>query len=81
MIISFGEVERMTAKKIISIGLAYAGITQAELSKRLNMSPQLLNQRIATGKFTLEEWRRIAAALGADFLIGFQFPDGKQVTL
>ena len=81
MIISFWEVERMTAKKIISIGLAYAGITQAELSKRLNMSPQLFNQRIATGKFTLEEWKRIAAALGADLLIGFQFPDGKIVTL
>ena len=81
MIISLLEGERMTAKKIISIGLAYAGITQAELSTRLNMSPQLLNQRIATGKFTLDEWQRIAAALGAALLIGFQFPDGKQVTL
>ena len=71
----------MECRQFIKIATATAGITQAELSKRLNMSPQLFNQRIATGKFTLEEWQRIAAALGADFLIGFQFPDGKSVTL
>lgn len=71
----------MTAKKIISIGLAYAGITQAELAARIGWSPQTLSNRLITGKFTIEEWKRIAAALGADLLIGFQFPDGKQVTL
>lgn len=71
----------MTAKKIISIGLAYAGITQAELAARLEWSPQTMSNRLITGKFTLEEWQRIAAALGADLLIGFQFPDGKSVTL
>lgn len=75
------EVERMTAKKIITIGIAYAGITAAELAARLGWSPQLLNKRMNTGKFTVEEWQKIAAALGADFLIGFKFPDGKSVTL
>ena len=40
-----------------------------------------MSNRLITGKFALDEWQRIAAALGADLLIGFQFPDGKQVTL
>ena len=71
----------MECRQFVKIATATAGITQAELAARLGWSPQLLNNRMKTGKFTLEEWQRIAAALGADFLIGFQFPDGKQVTL
>ena len=71
----------MECKQFVKIATATAGITQAKLAARLEWSPQLLNNRMKTGKFTLEEWQRIAAALGADLLIGFQFPDGKQVTL
>ena len=71
----------MECKQFVKIATAMAGITQAELAARLEWSPQLLNNRLKTGKFTLEEWKRIAAALGADLLIGFQFPDGKSVTL
>ena len=71
----------MECRQFIKIATATAGITQAELAARLGWSPQLLNNRMKTGKFTLEEWQRIAAALGAALLIGFQFPDGKQVTL
>ena len=71
----------MECKQFVKIATATSGITQAELAGRLGWSPQLLNNRLNTGKFTLEEWQRIAAALGADLLIGFQFPDGKRVTL
>ena len=71
----------MECKQFVKVATATAGITQAELAARLEWSPQLLNNRTKTGKFTLEEWKRISAALGADFLIGFQFPDGKQITL
>ena len=71
----------MECRQFVKIATAMAGITQAELAARLEWSPQTLSNRLITGKFTLEEWKRIAAALGADLLIGFQFPDGKQVTL
>ena len=71
----------MECKQFVKIATATAGITQAELAARLEWSPQLLNIRLKTGKFTLDEWQRIAAALGAELLVGFQFPDGKQVTL
>lgn len=71
----------MKCKQFVKIATATAGITQAELAGRLGWSPQTMSNRLITGKFSLDEWQRIAAALGADLLIGFQFPDGKQVTL
>ena len=69
----------MTAKQIIEMGVAYAGITNAELARRLGWSPQLLNKRLNTGKFSVDEWEQIAAALGAKARIGFSFPDGREV--
>lgn len=69
----------MTAKQLIEMAQAYAGISSAELARRLGWSPQLLNKRVKTGKFSAEEWKQIADALGADFLLGFRFPDGKVI--
>ncbi len=71
----------MTAKQIVEMGVAYAGITNSELARRLDWSPQLLNKRINTGKFTVEEWEKIASALGAKANICFSFPDGHNVGL
>ncbi len=71
--------EYMTAKQIVEMGIAYCGITNSELARRLNWSPQLLNKRLNTGKFSVEEWNRIATALGAHVRIGFVFPDGKEI--
>lgn len=70
----------MTARQIVEMGVAYACISNSELARRLGWSPQLLNKRLNTGKFTVEEWEKIAEALGAAPLIGFSFPDGKNVT-
>lgn len=69
----------MTARQIIEMALAYAGITNSELARRLGWSPQLLNKRLNTGKFTVEEWQEIGAALGATASIVFTFPDGKEI--
>ncbi len=69
----------MTAKQIIEMAMAYAGITGVELSRRLGWSPQLLNKRIKTGKFSADEWKKIADALGAELKLGFKFPDGKEI--
>ena len=71
----------MECRQFIKIATATAGITQAELAARLEWSPQTMSNRLITGKFSLEEWKRIAAAMGAELPVGFQFPDGKQVTL
>lgn len=69
----------MTARQIIEMGVAYAGITNAELARRLDWSPQLLNKRLNTGKFSVPEWDSIARALGAEATVGFVFSDGRKV--
>ena len=67
----------MTAKQLIDMSCAYAGLSKAELARRLGWSPQSLSNRISTGKFTLEDWQRIADAVGADIHMRFVFSDGK----
>ncbi len=69
----------MTAKQIIDMALGYCGISNSELARRLNWSPQLLHKRISTGKLTVEEWEEIGRAMGAQAKICFVFPDGKEV--
>lgn len=69
----------MTARKIIEMAIAYAGISNSELARRLGWSPQTLNQRMNTGKFTVDEWNQIGEALGAKTKIGFIFPDGREI--
>ncbi len=70
----------MTARQIIEMALGYAQLTKADLASRLGWSPQLLNKRLNTGKFTVEEWDQIGKAIGAECLVVFRFPDGKEVS-
>lgn len=69
----------MTARQIVEMGIAYCGISNSELARRLGWSPQLLNKRLNTGKFSVDEWGHIATALGATPRIGFVFPDGREI--
>lgn len=69
----------MTAKQIIEMAMAYGRITSSEMSRRLGWSPQVFSGRMKTGKFSVEEWNKIAEAMGAEVKIGFVFPDGKEV--
>ena len=58
----------MTADRIKTLREA-RGWTQAELARRMGMTPQLLYGRLKTGRITLEEWDAMARALGP----GWQF--------
>lgn len=69
----------MTAKQVIEMKLAYMGISNSELARRLEWSPQLLNKRLNTGKFTVEEWEQIAEALECKARITFVLPDGTEI--
>ena len=69
----------MTVKQLVEMAVAYAGISNAELARRLGWSQQLLNKRLNTGKFSMEDWQNVADALGAKAKICFVFPDGKEV--
>ena len=55
-----GEVIKVTAKQLIEMNLGYAGLSQRQLADNLGCTPQTLNNRIKTGRFTLEEWQQIA---------------------
>lgn len=69
----------MTVRQLVEMAVAYAGISNAELARRLGWSQQLLNKRLNTGKFSMEDWQKVADALGAKAKICFVFPDGKEV--
>ena len=66
----------MTTKQIVKQALAYCDLSNAELARRLDWSPQLLSKRLSTGKLSPEEWTAIGEAIGAKAKICFQFPDG-----
>lgn len=61
------------------VALDIAGMTQAELAKKMNISPPALSQRLKTGKFSDEDFKNIANALGCTYKSGFYFPDGNKV--
>lgn len=69
----------MTIQQKIKMALAYKGMTEAELARTIGTSPSAFNQRMKTGKFSGEDLAKIAAALGAVFYFGFEFPDGTKV--
>lgn len=69
----------MTAKKLIEAAIGYSGISCAEFGRRMGWSPQNTVKRLSTGKFTVEEWLNIGRALGAETILTFRFPDGKEI--
>ena len=69
----------MTVPQKIKMALAYKGITESELARTLNTSPQALNQRMKTGKFSSDDLEKIADALEAEFFFGFEFKDGTKI--
>ena len=58
------------------MALAYKGISESELARRIVTTPQTFNQRMKTGKFSSEDLERITNALGSSFFLGFNFGDG-----
>lgn len=66
----------MTNAQRIKLAITYANITESELARRIGSSPQSLNQRLKTDKFSYEDLIKIGNALGAKYISAFQFPDG-----
>lgn len=69
----------MTVEQKINMALAYKGISQAELARKVNITPANFNKRLKVGKFSQEELERIAEALGGSYVFGFEFPDGTKI--
>lgn len=73
------EVVYMTLIQKIKMLIAYSGISEAELARRMDTSPSAFHQRLKTGRFTVEELERIAAAVGGSYVFEFRFPDGTTI--
>jgi len=63
----------------IKLACTLAGVSMSELARRIGTTPQNLSQRLKVGRFSAEELESIAKALGAEFRLGFIFPDGSEV--
>jgi transcriptional regulator with XRE-family HTH domain len=69
----------MDVRKKIKMSLAFAGMSEAELSRRLGTSPSAFNQRMQSGSLRPDDLERIASELGAEFICKFRFPDGTEI--
>ena len=69
----------MDIPKKIKLATTYAGISEAELARRVGSSSQAFGQRMKTGKFSSAELDKIAESLGAEFVCAFKFPNGDEV--
>lgn len=58
------------------MGCVHAGISRAELARRLGTTPQAFKQRFDNGKFTQTELEKIASILDGEYFSGFKFEDG-----
>ena len=63
----------------IRLAETYAKMSESELARKIGTTPQALGQRIKTGKFSAADLDNIAAALGAEFICSFKFPDGTEI--
>lgn len=69
----------MTVPQKIKMALAYKGMSESELARKIGTSPQAFNQRMKTGKFSSEDMEKIATALEASYFFGFEFSDGTKI--
>ena len=70
----------ITIQQKIDMACAHAGISKAELSRRLGYKkPQSFQTSYDTGKFTQEELQDIAQATGGKYISVFQYPDGTEI--
>ena len=68
----------MSLQQKIRMILAYKGISQAELARLLNTSPQNLSQKIKKNVLTTKDLEEIGNAINAEFFYGFEFKDGNK---
>lgn len=67
----------MTIQQKIDMACAHAGISKAELSRRLGYNtPQAFQWKYKNGKFSTDEMQKIAEVTGGKYISIFEYPDG-----
>lgn len=54
-------------------------ISDAEVARRMGISPQLYSSRMKKARFSTEEIERIASAIGVSYVSYFELPDGTKI--
>ena len=65
----------MTIEQKINMALAYKGMSQAELARKIGTTPSNLNRRVKRNTLTKEEMEKIARALGGYWRAEFVFDE------
>ena len=66
-------------RKTITKAIGYSGISQAELARKLGITPATFSNRLNKCRFSTAELQTIAAAIGAEYVEYFAFTDGVTV--
>lgn len=69
----------MTIQEKIEVACLLSKITKTELGRRIGLSQSSMSQRLKTGKFSDEDFNKMAEALGAKYYSGFILPNGEKV--
>ncbi len=75
--------DNVNIEQKINMALAFKGMSQAELARKLGQTPSNLNQKVKRNTLTKEEMELIAEALGGFWRAEFVFEnaDGKETTI
>lgn len=71
---------KITIQQKIDMACVHAGISRAELARRLGTTPQAFQQRFDNGKFTQSELEKMALILDGEYFSGFKFADGTVIS-
>lgn len=63
----------MTIEQKINMALAYRGMSQAELARKIGTTPSNLNRKVKRNTLTKEEMEKIAQAIGGSWRAEFVF--------
>ncbi len=69
----------MTISEQIKVLCARVGISNAELARRIGVSPQSLSAKLKRESFTISELETVAEAVGATFIRKFVISDNEEI--
>ncbi len=69
----------MTTSTLVKMAMAYKNVSVSELARRLGTTREALRQRLSRETLKPQDLEKIAEVLGAEFVMTFRFPDGKEI--
>ena len=71
----------MTIAQYMNMIFAGAGLSQAEVARKLGVQPQNLNRKLTNGTVTVNDLLKIADTIGCKIEITFILPDGNRIKM